>query len=125
MQIITMVKFQSVREIEGWKTEEICKEFKTTSSNLWGDAAPCDVTTQEISELMDHRISLKSRLKIRLHVMFCKLCRGYQSQLRTMHTLFEEHLQKEEENRLPKGSTLSPEARGRSLPKSPLTIINA
>jgi RNA polymerase sigma-70 factor (ECF subfamily) len=25
----------TVREIEGWKTEEICKEFEITSSNLW------------------------------------------------------------------------------------------
>jgi hypothetical protein len=31
----------------------------------------------------------------------------------TMHTLFEQYLQKEEENRLPKRPTLSPEARER------------
>jgi hypothetical protein len=75
--------------------------------------SPCDVITKDISESMDHRISLRNRLKIRLHVMFCKFCRRYQSQLMTMHTLFEQYLQKEEENRLPKRPTLSPEARER------------
>jgi hypothetical protein len=57
--------------------------------------SPCDVITKDISESMDHRISLRNRLKIRLHVMFCKFCRRYQSQLMTMHTLFEQYLQKE------------------------------
>ena len=75
--------------------------------------SPCDVITQEISESMDHRISLKTRLKIRLHIMFCKFCRRYQSQLTTMHSLFEQRLQEEEENRLPKGPALTSEARER------------
>ena len=73
----------------------------------------CDVTTQMISESLDHKISLRKRLKIRLHVMFCKLCRRYQRQVKTMHTLFELRLQGEEENTLPKGSTLTSEARDR------------
>ncbi len=73
----------------------------------------CDVITQKISESMDHKISLRNRLKIRLHVMFCKLCRRYQRQLMTMHTLFELHLQQEEESILPKGPTLTSEARER------------
>ena len=73
----------------------------------------CDVITQMISESIDHKISLKNRLKIRLHVMFCKLCRRYQRQLITMHTLFELRLQGEEKNILPKGPTLTTEARER------------
>ncbi len=73
----------------------------------------CDVITQKISEAMDHKISLRNRLKIRLHVMFCKFCRRYQRQLKTMNTLFELRLQKEEENVLPKGPTLTSEARER------------
>jgi hypothetical protein len=73
----------------------------------------CDVITQKISESMDHKISLKNRLKIRLHVLFCILCRRYQRQLLMMHTLFEERLQREEENNLPQGATLTPEARER------------
>ncbi len=73
--------------------------------------SPCNVITQEISESLDHKISQKIRLKIRFHVMFCKFCRRYQQQLATMHTLFEQRLQEEEENRLPKGSALTSEAR--------------
>ncbi len=73
----------------------------------------CDVITQKISEAMDHNISLRNRLKIRLHVMFCKFCRRYQRQLKTMNTLFELRLHREEENILPKGPTLSSEARER------------
>jgi len=75
--------------------------------------SPCDIITEKISESIDHKISLRNRLKIRLHLMFCKLCRRYQQQLMTMHTLFEQHLQKEEENLLPKGPTLTSEARER------------
>ncbi len=71
----------------------------------------CDVITQKISESMDHKISLKNRLKIRLHVMFCKLCRRYQRQLMTMHTLLALRLQGEKENILPKGPTLTSRAR--------------
>lgn len=73
----------------------------------------CGIITQKISESLDHNISLRSRLTIRLHLMFCKLCRRYEQQLMTMHTLFEQYLQKEEENILPKGSTLTSEARDR------------
>ena len=73
----------------------------------------CDIITKKISESMDHKISLRSRLKIRLHVMFCILCRRYQRQLTTMHTLFELRLQGEAENILPKGPTLTNEARER------------
>ena len=73
----------------------------------------CDVITQKISESMDHKISLKIRLKIRLHLMFCKLCRRYQRQLTTMHTLFELRLQGEAENNLPSSPTLTTEARER------------
>jgi predicted anti-sigma-YlaC factor YlaD len=83
---------------------------------MWGInklTSPCDIITKEISESLDHKISQRTRIKIRLHVMFCKLCRRYQKQLTTMHTLFEQHLQKEEENILPKGPTLNSEARER------------
>ena len=73
----------------------------------------CDVITQKISESMDHKISLRNRLKIRLHLLFCKFCRRYQRQLMTMNTLFELRLQQEEENILPKGPTLTSEARER------------
>lgn len=73
----------------------------------------CDVITQKISESMDHKISLRNRLKIRLHLLFCKFCRRYQRQLKTMNTLFELRLQQEEENILPKGPTLTSEARER------------
>ena len=73
----------------------------------------CDVITQKISESLDHKISLRNRLKIRLHILFCKWCRRYQRQLFAMQTLFEIHLKKEEENTLPKAPTLTSEARER------------
>ena len=73
----------------------------------------CDVITQKISESLDHKISLRNRLKIRLHILFCKWCRRYQRQLLSIHSLFEIRLQGEEEGTLPKGSTLTPEARER------------
>jgi predicted anti-sigma-YlaC factor YlaD len=73
----------------------------------------CNVITREISESLDHKISLRNRLKIRLHVMFCKLCRRYQQQLMTMHTLFEHRLQAEKENNIPNGPALTSEARER------------
>ncbi len=73
----------------------------------------CDVITQKISESMDNKISLRNRLKIRLHLMFCNLCRRYQRQLMTMNTLFKLRLHREDEDILPKGPTLTSEARER------------
>ena len=79
--------------------------------------ATCDVITEKISESLDHRLSISDRLKIRIHIMFCKFCRRYHHQLLMMHRFFEDRLQREEQNSLPTGSELSSEAKNKMKQK--------
>ncbi len=41
----------------------------------------CDVITERVSESMDHQISIKAKMQMRLHMMGCKFCRDYEKQL--------------------------------------------
>lgn len=73
----------------------------------------CEIVTEKISESLDHRISVKDRLKIKVHITFCRFCRRYQRQLLMMHEFFEDHLKREEQITWQMGSGLSSEARNR------------
>lgn len=69
----------------------------------------CEETTRRISESMDTRLSLRRRIGLRLHLLFCSYCLRYEQQLQKIRAVV----------RLSKGSTdeksakLSPEARRR------------
>ena len=41
----------------------------------------CEIITHKISESMDHKISIADKIRIRLHLLFCKLCTRYRDQL--------------------------------------------
>lgn len=45
----------------------------------------CDAITLKISRTLDNSISLKDRLAIRFHVIFCKFCRRYEKQISGLH----------------------------------------
>jgi len=75
--------------------------------------ASCEIITEKISESIDHKLTLKERITIRIHITFCKFCRRYYRQLTMMHHYFEERLKKESQSSPPAGSSLSLEAKGR------------
>lgn len=49
----------------------------------------CEVVTQKISEGLDHPLSFRDRVKIRVHVLFCKFCNRYEKQLLALHKAFQ------------------------------------
>jgi len=73
----------------------------------------CEIITKKISESIDHKLTLKERITIRIHITFCKFCRRYYRQLTMMHHYFEERLKKETQNGPLAGSGLSSEAKYR------------
>ena len=44
----------------------------------------CDATTRIISEAMDRKVSLKERIRIRLHVFVCIGCARYKDQIQML-----------------------------------------
>ena len=49
----------------------------------------CDVITEKISESLDRKLSLKERLQIKVHLMYCKYCLRYRDQIMYMRKLLE------------------------------------
>ena len=49
----------------------------------------CEVVTQKLSESMEHKLPLRERVQIQLHLMGCKFCARYRDQLLVIRTLLE------------------------------------
>lgn len=47
----------------------------------------CKDTTPLISELMDHRLPLGKRMRLKFHLTLCDVCRFYQKQLEVIRAL--------------------------------------
>lgn len=47
----------------------------------------CQDTSPLISEMMDHRISVIKRLKIKIHLSLCKVCLYYKDQMSVIRNL--------------------------------------
>ena len=56
---------------------------------LDGLTPSCDVITEKISESLDRKLSLKERLQIKVHLMYCKYCLRYRDQIMYMRRLLE------------------------------------
>jgi predicted anti-sigma-YlaC factor YlaD len=73
----------------------------------------CEIITKKISGSIDHKLTLKERMTIRIHITFCKFCRRYYRQLTMMHHYFEGRLKEEKQSSPPAGPGLSQEAKDR------------
>ena len=69
----------------------------------------CEVVTKKISESMDHQISTRDRLRIRIHLLGCEFCARYEKQLVTIRQLIESNI--DEMNETTAGPNLTPEAK--------------
>ena len=47
----------------------------------------CKEASPLISEMMDHRVSLWTRLRVKIHLAMCKFCGYYRRQLETLGVL--------------------------------------
>lgn len=41
----------------------------------------CKETARLVSEMKDHRISLRQRIGVYVHIVMCRMCRAYNAQL--------------------------------------------
>jgi len=69
----------------------------------------CADTSPLISEMMDHRVSLFKRLKIKIHLALCEVCLYYKDQLETIRVL-SKNLGREDFP-VKENETLSPESK--------------
>lgn len=54
----------------------------------------CQTITKKISEGMDRPLTLRERLQINVHLMFCDFCRRYRQQLLTIRDALQKQSQK-------------------------------
>ena len=76
-----------------------------------GDLSPsCRVATRLQSEALDHKLSLRQRFGLRVHLLLCKWCRRYGKQIAFLRNAAHEH---PDELAEPVPQKLSDEARER------------
>jgi len=73
----------------------------------------CDVVSRMVSDSLDRPLPLWDRLRIHLHLMFCRFCTRYRRQLMAMRNMFENNHQKEEASQATDQPGLSDSARER------------
>lgn len=56
---------------------------------------PCEIITQKVSESLDHKLSLRERIQVYLHLMYCKFCKRYQIQLLAIHNALQKQGEQE------------------------------
>ena len=49
----------------------------------------CEVITEKISQSLDRKLSLKERLQVKIHLMYCKYCLRYRNQIMYLRKLIE------------------------------------
>lgn len=51
----------------------------------------CEVVTHKLSESMEHKLPLRERLQVGLHLMGCKFCTRYRDQLLAIRKILEKY----------------------------------
>ncbi len=72
----------------------------------------CKDTTELLSRAQDERLSFTERMGVRIHLLMCHLCRGYEKQLRFIRKATESLAQGSSHDD-EAATSLSPEARER------------
>ena len=83
---------------------------KALTRGLGALSPSCKAATRLQSEALDHKLPLRQRFGLRVHLMLCKWCRRYGRQIRLLRRMAHEH---SEEVTEATPRTLSPEARER------------
>ena len=82
--------------------------------NLFGKLfkVTCGDTSSLVSEMLDHNLPFERRLRVRIHLAICKVCRCYQDQMVAIRSLASRFDEINEENRK---DTVLPEASRRRI----------
>jgi len=73
----------------------------------------CDETSHLISQALDENISLIQKLRIRMHLMFCKYCRNFMKQMSLIRTIMKRQAVDEKLDKASRDISLSDQARKR------------
>jgi len=72
----------------------------------------CEDVTHLVSAGMDERLSLRDHLRVRIHLLFCRWCRAFQSQLEFIrHLLAEDRVVAGDDDTI--AERLSPDAKAK------------
>jgi len=71
----------------------------------------CDVISYKISKSVDENISLKDKLSIKFHIIFCKFCRRYEQQIKLLHNMFHDNFEQYSDSMKQSSPQLSEESR--------------
>ncbi|MBI3804412.1 MAG: hypothetical protein HY282_11695 [Nitrospirae bacterium] len=71
---------------------------------------PCKEVVQQISESMEHPLSLQQNVRMRLHFLICKWCARYMKQLHFIRSILRRDAERAGQNA---PAALSPEAKER------------
>lgn len=55
----------------------------------------CEIITFKISQSLDHPLPLLDRMRVNIHLLGCKLCERYRSQLLAMHEMLTSYSQED------------------------------
>jgi predicted anti-sigma-YlaC factor YlaD len=61
----------------------------------------CEKVGQMVSESLDRRLSLSERIRVKLHLAMCALCRRYANQLAFLHEALHRHAEDAEARKEP------------------------
>lgn len=73
----------------------------------------CREVSKLVSESLDRRIPLRTRLQVWLHLAMCRLCWGFARQLRLLRRAAHDHPERLLPDGFDRASKLSPQARER------------
>ncbi len=89
-------------------------KLKNEMLNWLGRRLPaCKEVTRLASEAMEHKLSLRQRLTVKLHLMICSLCLRYVRQLEIMREVAHQHTTAMKAGAAKPSSHLSRDARER------------
>ena len=71
----------------------------------------CDVVTQKLSQSMDHKLSFRDRIGVKIHLMGCEFCERYRKQLLNLQKMFVKYSVTIDNEDILGGTRLRPEAK--------------
>lgn len=77
------------------------KRFSRSLRSLAGSgpgkaSASCKVVTELVSSSFHRRLTIRERVRVRLHLLACRACRNYLSNLKMMGEILEEPLMEDD-----------------------------
>lgn len=83
----------------------------------------CKEVSRLVSDSLDHKLSLWSRLQVRLHLMMCSFCSHFRRQVLFLRSAVRDYPTLDEVTKIPASDGLSPDARERIKQRLTTNVI--